>query len=225
LTGRELGDDRVVIGFQVGDPVALHITDRGVGCEVVERPVGDHEALGGERGGGFALCAAHLRVELHHQAAGILGRAGGGVDPWLERDGRHLLLAAAGQHRPAFDAHGGDLGATGGSIPPSGAHRERPHEPRRGSRDRIVEREPGVDPPDTIDERHVLDAVVHAFQGFPVVGLDHGVDRPFGRSEGLVLVEGSAVLGVPALDEDASHGAYRTRAPRQPCGAGSELPA
>src|SRR4029077_13455882 len=120
----------------------------------------------------------------------------------------------AGQYRPPFDAHRGDLGATGGPVPSSGAHGERPHEPRRGSRDRIVEGEPGIDPPDAVDERDVLDAVVDAFQGFPVVGLDRGVDRTFGRSEGLVLVERGAVLGVPTLDEDASHGAYRTRAPR-----------
>ena len=132
LTGRELGDDRVVIGFQVGDAVALHVADRGVGGEVVERPVGDHEALGGERGGGFAFSAAHLGVQLHHETAGILGRAGGGVDPGFQRDGRHLLLAAAGQHRPPFDPNRGDLGATGGAVPSGGAHGERPHEPGVG---------------------------------------------------------------------------------------------
>ena len=88
--------------------MALHVADRGVGGEVVERSVGDHEALGGERRGGFALGAAHLGVELHHQQARVLGRAGRGGDAGFQVDGRHLFVAAAGEHRPPFDANGLD---------------------------------------------------------------------------------------------------------------------
>ena len=90
-----------------------------------------------------------------------------------------------------------------------------PTEPGGGSCDRVVQGEPGVDPTDAVDERDPVDAVVDAFERLPVLAFHRGVDRTFGGGECFVLVEGGAVLRIPALDEDPRHGAYRTRAPGQ----------
>ncbi len=214
--GRQLGDDRVAVRFQVGDAVALDVAHGGMGGEVVQGAVGHDEAVAGEGGGRLALGASHLRVQRNHEQTRVIGGARGGADARVQVDRGHLLVASFGQHGPAFDAHRVDRRPPGCPIPDRGPDRERADQARRGSRHRVIQREPGVDTTHSVDERHPVDAIVCALERFPVIALHGGIDRAFGGGEGFILIEGCAVVRVPALDEDLRHGAHRTRGLGQP---------
>ena len=215
LARRELGDHAAAGRLQVGDAMGLHVPDRWVLADLLERAVGNDGALGGQRLGAFALGVAHLRVQRHHEEVRVVAGGARGGDAGLEVDGRHLLTAAPGQHGPALDANVGDLGAPRPPVPDDRAHGERAHESRGRPALGVVEREPGIDPSHAVDERDALDAVVDTLDRLPVVGLDGRVDRALGGGERVVVIERGAVVGIPALDEDARHAAYRTHAPRQ----------
>ena len=216
LARSELRHHRVPFRFEVRDAVALDVADRGVRRELVQRAVGDHEALGGERGGRLALGAPHLRVELDHQTGGVVGRARGGGDAGFEIDGRHLLGVARRR------------------APPTARCARTSTSERRAERSHIVAptanvpQRPGVGPAagssrvSRASTRRTpsTNAIRSTPSSAPSIGaqsscLDRGVDRALGRGEGVVLVERGAVLGVPPLDEDARHGAHPTDGARR----------
>ena len=172
LSRGELSHDGVAVGFQVRDPMALHVADRGVGGEVVQGPSATtkHEAASA-----VARTPSARRILVCNSimsSARVLGRARGGGDAGFQIDRGHLLVATAGEHRPPFDAHRLDRRSTRRAIPHRGSDRERADQSGCGPRHRVVQGEPGVDPTDAVDERHPVDAVIGALERFPIVAFD-----------------------------------------------------
>ena len=201
--GASCADDGVVLGRQVGDAVALDVADRRAGragrSAARPRPRSSRPASAeavSPSARRIRVCSSTIRrdgivatrvvVVLYAGSRSTAGSCSG---------------AAAREHRPALHAHRGDLGATARSGPTRVAPTANvPQIPGIGSGDRVVQREPGVDPPDAVDERHLLDAVVHAFERLPVVGLDRR-GRPIPR---------------PAPAPRPGRGGRRTRGPSPP---------